>query len=138
MTTRLLLIAALSLAPVSAQTAKPATPAPAAKPPASTQLPPGAEKISEGVYRHKDSAGKVWIYTRTPFGFAKGEEGAAPAAPAPSAIEFRVVEVKGDTVRFERDSPFGKSVWTRRIADLDEKEKAAYESRKSDAPKARQ
>jgi curli biogenesis system outer membrane secretion channel CsgG len=138
MTTKLLLIAALSLAPVGAQTAKQATPASAAKPAAANQLPAGAEKVSEGVYRHKDSAGKAWIYTRTPFGFAKGEEGAAPAAPVPSAIEFRVVEVKGDTVRFERDSPFGKSVWTRRIADLDEKEKAAYESRKSDAPKPRQ
>lgn len=142
MTMKLFLIAALTMAASLAQTAqRTATPAakPAAKPLSAVIQPPaGAEKVSDGVYRSKDSAGKAWIYTRTPFGFARHEEGAAPVAPPPSPVEFRVLEMKGDTVRFERDTPFGKSVWNRPIAQLDEKEKAAYEAAKAAAAKTGQ
>jgi hypothetical protein len=129
MIARIFFAALMTLAAAAAQTAQRPAARPAPPRNANPVAPPaGAEKLSDGVFRAKDSAGKVWIYTRTPFGFAKHEEGAAPAAPRPEVPAFRVLEVKGGTVRFERDTPFGKSVWTRPVAQLDEKEKAAYES----------
>lgn len=129
MIARICLAALMTLAAAAAQTAQ--RPASRPAPPRAANafaLPAGAEKVSEGVFRAKDSSGKVWIYTRTPFGFAKHEEGSAPAAPPPEAPAFRVLEVKAGTVRFERDTPFGKSVWARPVTQLDEKEKAAYEA----------
>lgn len=143
MIARLWIATFLTLAYAAAQTAArpPARSAarPAVPPPGSpANLPAGAEKVSEGVFRAKDSAGKVWIYTRTPFGFARHEEGAAPVAPQPDVPGVRVLEVKGGTVRFERDTPFGKTVWTRPVADLNEKEKAAYEASLASTQKASQ
>lgn len=129
MIARISFAALMTLAAAAAQTAQ--RPAARPAPPRAANavpLPANAEKVSEGVFRAKDSSGKVWIYTRTPFGFAKHEEGSAPAAPPPEVPAFRVLEAKGGTVRFERDTPFGKSVWTRPAAQLDEKEKAAYET----------
>ena len=131
MIARFWIAAVLTLAAATAQTAqRPASRPAAPKPKAASQIAPpaGAEKVSEGVFRARDSAGKVWIYTRTPFGFARSEEGAAPAAPPPEVPAFRVLDVKDGKVRFERDTPFGKSVWTRSVDQLDEKEKAAYQA----------
>lgn len=135
MIARFCIAACLTLAAVSAQqAARPAAP----KASGQIALPAGAEKVSEGVYRAKDVNGKVWIYTRTPFGFARNEEGAAPAAPRPEMPVIRVLDVKGDTVRFVRDTPFGKAVWTRTVAELNDKEKAAYEASLAASQKASQ
>jgi hypothetical protein len=92
--------------------------------------PPGAEKVSDLVWRYKDGD-KVWIYTKTPFGFSKAEEGATPAArPAAAPAALRIVSMEGDTVRFERPTPFGVSRWTKKIADLDPEEKELVEKTK--------
>lgn len=129
MIARIWMAAFLTLAAAAAQTAQRPASRPAPNRSANTIAPPaGAEKLSEGVFRAKDSSGKVWIYTRTPFGFARHEEGAAQAAPRPEVPAFRVLDVKDGKVRFERATPFGKSAWTRNVAQLDEKEKAAYEA----------
>lgn len=139
MTARICIAAFLTLASVAAQPAPRPAARPAAARPDSIAAPPaGAEKVSEGVFRTKDSAGKVWIYTRTPFGFARREEGSAPAVPPPVAPVLRVLEVKDGTVRFERDTPFGRSSWTRPVAELNEREKAAYEASLAGAQKASQ
>lgn len=129
MIARIWMAAFLTLAAAAAQTAQRPASRPAPNRSANTIAPPaGAEKLSEGVFRAKDSSGKVWIYTRTPFGFARHEEGAAQAAPRPEVPAFRVLEMKDGKVRFERVTPFGKSAWTRTVAQLDEKEKEAYEA----------
>lgn len=95
---------------------------------AGTELPAGAEKIQEGVYKAKDAKGKTWIYSRTPFGWTRTDEAAAKqAAQASEAPQVRVVSVEGDKVKFERDTPFGKSVWTKSVNDLAGEEKTAYE-----------
>ena len=89
------------------------------------ELPAGAEKINDGAWRYKDAAGKVWIYTRTPFGYGKALEGAA-GSNVPEVAGLRVAGAEGGKVKFERDSPFGKSVWTKTAAEMNEQEKAAY------------
>lgn len=138
MIAKLYIAACLTLAAGAAQTAARPAARPAPKPTGQITLPAGAEKVSEGVYRAKDASGKTWIYTRTPFGFARNEEGAAPAAPRPDVPGVRVLDVKGDTVRFERETPFGKAVWSRAVADLNETEKAAYQASLAASQKASQ
>lgn len=95
---------------------------------AGTELPADAVKMQEGVYKAKDAKGKTWIYSRTPFGWTKTEESSfKEAARASEVPSIRAIGVEGDKVKFERDSPFGKSVWTKPISDLAPDEKAAYE-----------
>ncbi len=136
MTSKLLLAASLSLFSLLAQKAPQSAPAakPAAKPAATkatSGLPANAEKVGDGVFRAKDSAGKVWIYTQTPFGYSRKEEGAASPIPARSTatgVIIRAVEVTKDSARFERDTPFGKAVWTKPLDQLEDQEKTALES----------
>lgn len=101
---------------------------------AKTATPPGPPKTAvetaPGVFRDVDAKGKVWIYRRTPFGWMKAEEKDVPppaansAAPAPAT---RAVE-DGDSVRFERNTPFGVQRWTRKKTELTEEEKRIFES----------
>lgn len=94
----------------------------------SNELPANAVKIQEGVYQVKDAKGKTWIYSRTPFGWSKVDEAASKeSARASETPAFRAVSVEGDKVKFERETPFGKSTWTKPIADLTADEKAAYD-----------
>jgi|WetSurMetagenome_2_1015567.scaffolds.fasta_scaffold247112_2 hypothetical protein len=107
-------------------------------------LPPNAEKISDGVWKAKDAAGKTWIYTKTPFGFSKGEEGAdRPAVQQSSGPELQVVAFNGATAKFEKQTPFGKSVWTKKVEELNEEEQAAcakkgYDLKQNTAAKTEQ
>lgn len=95
-------------------------------------LPAGAEKIEEGVWRAKDAQGRTWIYKKTPFGLIRMEEQAA--APQAAAAAVRVVEARGEEAVFERQTPFGRRTWSKRLGDLDEEERRALEEWK----KARQ
>lgn len=105
-------------------------------------VPEDAELISPRTWRHKDASGKAWLYISTPFGLSRTEEPAERKSPgtaeqlagsvnkagAPAAGPvFRASAVKGDTVHFERDTPFGKTKWTRSKSQLDAEEKAALE-----------
>ncbi|QOY86534.1 hypothetical protein [Paludibaculum fermentans] len=95
---------------------------------AGTELPAGAVRMQEGVYKAQDAKGKTWIYSRTPFGWTKTEESSFKVAAQASEVpSIRAIAVEGDKVKFERDSPFGKSVWTKPVSDLAPEEKAAYE-----------
>lgn len=95
------------------------------------ELPANAEKVRDGVWRSRDAAGKTWSYTRTPFGFARVEENSQQDSARPSSGPAVVATaVQGDTVTFERESPFGKSRWSRKVDDLSDEEKAAYELKK--------
>ncbi len=119
-------------------------PKPETKPPAG--LPAGAQAIDQRTWRYTDGAGKTWLYYRSPFGLSRGEEkevvketeAAASkdkdrvAAPAP-----RITSVKGEVVSFERPSPFGKSVWTKKKSELEAEERLALEQFESAAPAAK-
>jgi len=103
-------------------------------------LPEGAEPAGDRTWRYKDKAGKTWIYIRTPFGFSKSEEkpSGVESEPAANKVEsagpaFRIVSVKGDVVAFERDSPFGKSKWTKKKSELAGDEVAALDQYQSTA-----
>ena len=124
--------------PSRRQTSSPTARAAAA--PAVT-IPAGATETSPGVYKHTDASGKNWIYRQTPFGVVKSADGGA-TAPPPAAAETsaskrvspfaagknspnpaadtaltKAVE-DGDTIRFERSTPFGPTRWTRKRSEL--------------------
>ena len=96
---------------------------------ASKPLPIPAEAVlgADGDYHYTDRQGKKWIYRKTPFGVAHMEDTPQPAsakAAAASAAGIKATEV-GDTVRFERQGPFGLWKWEKKKSELDEGEKAA-------------
>ena len=112
----------------------------------STVLPKGAIEVEPNLYRYTDATGKNWLAKRTPFGFSRWEDKPAPSQPAapalaaqaPAAQVDNATPVKvtdlGDTVRFERPTPFGKNTWVRKKSELDDDEKAWLEAARQ--PKA--
>ena len=137
----LFLLPALGLgaAPQSASGSKQApsaAPKPAAKAkPDNLSVPPGAEKLGEGLWRAKDRDGKVWLYKRTPFGIVRYEDGGAKDEPESQQPEIRVVKAGANEIVFERRTPFGARTWTRSPADLDGAEKRALEQWQKSAAK---
>lgn len=96
------------------------------------EIPPGAQKVDDLTYRQTDAQGKNWTYRVTPFGVVKYETPAQVDAAAqlpPGMVAFD----EGDTVRFERDTPFGRAKWSRKKSELDEVEKLALERAQSGA-----
>jgi hypothetical protein len=90
--------------------------------------PKGAVQIAPYTFRYTDARGKVWIYRQTPFGWMKAERKDFPEA-APVAVdlpETRVVE-DGDSVRFERNTPFGMHRWKRKKSEMTEQEKQIFD-----------
>ena len=67
--------------------------------------------------------GKKWDYVKTPFGVIKvpGRRMRRPSAP-PDFSTTKAID-KGDTVRFERPSPFGPFVWEKKKSDLTDDER---------------
>lgn len=123
----LLQLSAISLLAVSAIAAAPQQSDSAAKPQTkSTAVRKAAEP---GTSRYTDENGKKWILKKTPFGTAKiADDGEAKAEkPAPATQGMRATE-SGDSVRFERMTPFGKATWTKKKDDLDESEQAAWDA----------
>ena len=106
-----------------------AAPAPAA-PVKRLEIPAGAVE-RDGRYFYTDADGKKWIYVRTPFGASRMEDngGAAPAVkPAEPFANVKITE-SGDTVTFERPSPFGTAKWQKKKSELTDEEKAALHRR---------
>ena len=98
-------------------------PTASAKPSAPVTIPANAERIDSIHYRAKDEKGVQWDYTKTPFGVSKvrSDEKTKPigaSEPSPT-LAYDL----GDTVRFEKMTPFGKNVWTKNKSDLTETEK---------------
>lgn len=89
-------------------------------------LPAGAVKVGEGEWKWKDPQGKSWIYHSTAFGYARVED--VPEKSSGAQAGLRVVEVKSAEVVFEQATPFGKSRWTRPVAEMNADEKAAFEA----------
>jgi hypothetical protein len=87
-------------------------------------IPPGAVEVEPYLFRYQDASGKTWMYRQTPFGLSKWEETSTPVAPEPAKSEPVVVTDLGDSVRFERNTPFGKGTWVRKKTELNDEEKA--------------
>ena len=91
----------------------------------SVTIPANAERIDSLHYRAKDDKGVVWNYTKTPFGINK-EKADEETKPMGSSKQPEIIATdQGDSVKFERRTPFGKNVWTKKKTDLDDSEKAA-------------
>jgi hypothetical protein len=142
------LAAAAGAASGQTDTAKAKTPASKAAP-AEVKIPAGAVKTEDGSYKYTDAKGKKWIYRNTPFGVAKSEEKpvdplatpfgkakpqAAPTEqPKTATVDTNPTRVfdQGDSYRFERDTPFGISKWTKKKTDLDANETKIVADQKS-------
>jgi hypothetical protein len=131
----------MSLAAGAAAADKPATKkskaAPAKAAPAKVQevvVPAGAVEVQPNIYRFTDPQGKTWIYNKTPFGVSRMEDRAVSVEETQKAqdgtarlIAGTTAVEDGDSIRFERDSPFGRMKWQRKKTELNEVERAAWD-----------
>ena len=113
-------------------------PAPA---PQTVTIPKDAVKNANGSYTYTDKDGKKWLYRQSPFGVIKSEihddadtpKPARPAASAASAPAATKAVDKGDTVQFERSSPFGTVKWEKKKSELTDEERRIVDEQKPDA-----
>lgn len=126
----LLLMGLASLA--AAADKKPAKKTPTAKAQEIT-IPADAVEVDAYTYRATDAKGKVWIYRKTPFGVSRTEDKPVLADDPKKAEDSKdqlihatsAVE-DGDSVRFTRESPFGRTEWRKKKTDLSEIEQAVW------------
>lgn len=120
---KLITIAILGVASLCAADKKPDKPAASPK---VTVIPKDAVKNADGTYSYTDKDGKKWIYTNSPFGVIKssGDSQPAPAAPA---VATKAID-KGDTVRFERPTPFGTKTWEKKKSELTDEERSIVDA----------
>jgi len=90
-------------------------------------LPKGAVEVETGLYRHIDNKGQVWMYRRTPFGFSRYQPEREVKDVDLEEAQYLTAIDKGDSVQFERKTPFGVNKWTRRKAELSGAERIAFE-----------
>lgn len=90
---------------------------------------PAAKKEAEPV-RVTGADGKMYTVRETPFGVVKVTEAASKGTPEQDENEpppdLKAREV-GDSVQFERTTPFGVVKWTKKKAELSEMERRALE-----------
>ena len=95
-------------------------------------IPPDAVQVDPNTYRYTDPAGKKWTYHRTPFGISKMEDNSVEDAKKVQEDTAHLIESTkavedGDSIQFERASPFGTTRWKRNKAELNETERAVWE-----------
>jgi hypothetical protein len=139
---------------LTAQTNSKKTTAPAPRTAsAEPKIPAGAVKSADGSYKYTDKNGKTWTYRETPFGVSKSEDKTVdatatpfgkskeptvapqPAASKPGDIANTKAFDEGDTIRFERPSPFGTSVWRKKKSELDATDQKILDAQKPASPK---
>jgi len=119
----------------TAKTTNPAVKA-AKNAPAPLTVPANAVQVSPGLYRWTDKDGKGWMYRRTPFGVSRWEEDSEDTKQKAIVQQTTAVE-QGDSVRFERDSPFGKQTWVKKKTDLDETEQKIWARQRQNSSASR-
>jgi len=110
----------------------------AKKAPQVTDIPKGAVETAPGSYRWTDKDGKVWTYRRTSFGVSRRPADPADtrqnAAYVKNSVSEGITAVEdGDSVRFERATPFGTHKWIRKKTELNETERKAWEMQKQNS-----
>ena len=104
-----------------------------APPVAFLTIPKDATANGDGTFTYTDKAGKKWSYWNSPFGVMKSEikpntPVASSAAPAPAPFQFTSSTDKGDTVRFERQTPFGPMGYDRKKSEMSDAERNLFET----------
>ncbi len=104
-------------------TKKAAAPAPHA-----LTIPKDAVPNPDGVsYIWTDKQGKKWVYAKTPFGIDR-----SPASDSAVSVPSTTKAIdKGDTVRFERPSPFGPIICEKKKSDLTDDERQLLDAKNS-------
>lgn len=90
-------------------------------------IPKDAVEIEPGLFQAKDDQGKVWHYTRTPFGVRRFEPQEQADTTAADAARMIVAGEENGVVRFQRKTPFGLTSWSRKKDQLNAAEKMAVE-----------
>ncbi len=132
---KLTILALLSMGLASAALAddKQSDKKPAAAKAQQIAIPADAVEVGPNAYRYTDPAGKSWLYRKTPFGVTRAEE--KPASPDAAKkvqtekdrlIDATSAREDGDSIRFDRDSPFGHMNWRRKKTELNEVEQAVW------------
>lgn len=94
----------------------------AAPAPQALTIPKDAVPNSDGLsYAWTDKQGKKWVYAKTPFGITRSPASDVPAS-GPDFSTTKAID-KGDSVRFERPSPFGPMIWEKKKSDLTDDER---------------
>lgn len=106
----------------------------AAKVPVLKGIPKDAVRSADGSYLWTDKDGKPWTLVNTPFGVSRTPFDSVPAAEPASTSDVKAID-KGDTVRFERQSPMGPMAWEKKKADLTAEERRVYEAQNPQAQK---
>lgn len=99
-------------------------------PPAAAKVagvPAGAVETEPGVYRLTDHDGKAWIYRKSPFGVMRIEDKTVQSDTNDKSLQDIKAVEDGDTIRFERPTPFGPFRWQKKKTELNETEKAVWE-----------
>jgi glucose/arabinose dehydrogenase len=91
-------------------------------------LPPDAVQNPDGTYSYTDKEGKKWIYSKTPFGIMRSQDGGNGAAPTAPGQSWTKVTDHGDTVTFERETPFGPMRMEKKKSDLTDEERGILDS----------
>jgi hypothetical protein len=111
---------------------KPADKTPTAKAAVIT-IPPDAVEVAPYTYRSTDAKGTAWIYRQTPFGVSRTEEKPLSVDEArkiqdskDQVIQATTAVEDGDSIRFVRNSPFGRTEWRKKKTDLNEIEQAVW------------
>jgi len=87
-------------------------------------IPKDAVQNPDGTYSYTDKEGKKWTYAKTPFGVMKTASADTPASADSPAGPTSIKAIdKGDTVRFERPSPFGPISWEKKKSELTDEER---------------
>jgi hypothetical protein len=134
----LLLAADPQAPPAPPPAAKPTKPAakPTKNAPPPLTVPTNAVQVSPGLYRWTDKDGKGWMYRRTPFGVSRWEEDSEDTKQKAIVQQTTAVE-QGDSVRFERVSPFGKQTWVKKKTELDETEQKIWARQRENSSASR-
>jgi len=104
--------------------------------PQATTIPKDAVPNPDGrSYIWTDKQGKKWVYAKTPFGVTKSAVSDA-AVSGPNLSTTKAID-KGDTVRFERPSPFGTMSWEKKKSDLTDDERHLLDTQPLDTQNAR-
>jgi len=93
------------------------------------QLPKDAKQIGPFSWSATDTNGKKWIYRKTPFGLVRSEDKPEAQPEAESKMPVTFTD-QGDSIRFDRKSPFGTTTWTKKKTELNDDEKKIVEGEK--------
>jgi hypothetical protein len=101
----------------------------AAPAPQALTIPQDAVKEANGTYSYTDKQGKKWVYRNSPFGVIRtvAPEPGPDARPNPAAAATKATD-KGDTVQFERPTPFGLTKWEKKKSDLTNEERRIFDA----------